>query len=141
MQEVVTFLNFNGNCREAVEFYKKCFDAELYLLQYSEAPGDPVWATNEAKDRILHSSLTKGSTTILMAADTMPGAPFQQGNGFSAMIRCESVPEIDALFAALAENGKITMPLQNTFWTPRFGMLTDRFGVQWMLNLCQPQQA
>ena len=59
MKEVVTFLNFDGNCREAMEFYKKCFDAELFLLPYSEAPGDLPWVTEEAKDKIMHSTLTK----------------------------------------------------------------------------------
>jgi PhnB protein len=140
MKEVATFLNFDGNCRGAMEFYKKCFDGTLYLLTYGEAPGDPAWAAEEVKDRILHSSLTKGSLTVLMAADIMPGMPFQQGGSFSVAIQCESLPEIDALFAALGENGGITMPLQETFWAARFGMLTDQFGIRWLLNLGKPQQ-
>jgi PhnB protein len=140
MKEVVTFLNFDGNCREAMEFYKRCFDAELFLLPYSEAPGDLPWVTEETKDRIMHSTLTKGSLTILMAADTISGRPFQQGDNFSVTISCESLQEIDAQFAALGESGKITMPLQQTFWSPSFGMLTDRFGIKWMLNLVQPPQ-
>ena len=141
MNEVVTFLNFDGNCREAMEFYKKCFDAELFLLPYSEAPGDLPWVTEETKGKIMHSTLTKGSLTILMGADTISGRPFQQGNSFSVTIHCESVGEIDALFAALGEGGNVTMPLQETFWADRFGMLTDRFGIRWMLNLGKPAQA
>jgi PhnB protein len=140
MREVTTFLNFEGNCREAMEFYKKCFGAELFLLPYSAAPGNPAWVTEEAKDRIMHSSLTKGLLTILMAADTISGRPFQQGDNFSVAIQCESPEEIDGLFAALGENGEITMPLQETFWATRFGMLTDRFGIRWLLNLGKPQQ-
>jgi PhnB protein len=140
MKEVVTFLSFDGNCREAMEFYKKCFDAGLFLMPNSEAPGDFPWVTEQTKDRIMHSSLTKGSLTILMAADTVHGTPFQPGNNFSVTITCESQQEIDAIFAALSENGQITMPLQQTFWSPRFGMLTDRFGIKWMLNLAQPPQ-
>src|ERR1017187_4902056 len=105
MKQVIAFLNFDGNCREAMEFYRKCFEADLFLLPYSEAPGDLHWVTEETKDRVLHSTLTRGSTTILMAADTLPGAPFQQGNGFSVMLRCESLQEIDTLFTALGENG------------------------------------
>ena len=140
MNEVVTFLNFDGNCREAMEFYKKCFDAELFLLPYSEAPGDLPWVTEETKGKIMHSTLTKGSLTILMGADTISGRPFQQGNSFSVTIHCESVGEIDALFAALGEGGNVTMPLQETFWATRFGMLTDRFGIRWMLNLGKPPQ-
>jgi PhnB protein len=141
MREVVSFLTFDGNCREAMEFYRKCFAAELFLLPYSEAPGDLARQTAEAKDRIMHSSLTKGSLTILMAADTLPGMPFQQGDNFSVALRCESLDEIDSLFAALGEGGKATLPLQQTFWSPRFGMLTDRFGIDWMFNLCQPPPA
>jgi PhnB protein len=140
MKEVVTFLNFDGDCREAVEFYKKCFGAELFLMTYGEAPGDPAWKAGDVKDRILHSGLTKGSTTILMAADVMPGAGARQYNGFGVAIQCESLPEIDALFAALSENGKVTMPLQETFWADRFGMLTDQFGICWMVNLGKPPQ-
>ncbi len=140
MKEVVTFLNFDGNCREAMEFYKKCFDAELFLLPYGEAPGDPAWKAEAQKDKILHSGLTKGSLTILLAADVMPGAGARQYNGFGVAIQCESVPEIDALFAALGENGEVTMPLQETFWAARFGMLTDQFGIHWMLNLGKPPQ-
>jgi PhnB protein len=140
MKEIVTFLNFDGNCREAMEFYKTCFAAEVFLLPYSEAPGDFPWVTEETKDKIMHSSLTKGSLTILMAADTISSRPFQQGNNFSVTIHCESLQEIDALFTALGDNGEITMPLQETFWATRFGMLTDRFGIRWMLNLGKPQQ-
>ena len=140
MNEVVTFLNFDGNCREAMEFYKKCFAAELFLLPYSEAPGDLPWVTEETKGKIMHSSLTKGSLTILMGADTISGRLFQPGNNFSVAIRCEGLQETDALFTALGENGEITMPLQETFWATRFGMLTDRFGIRWMLNLGKPAQ-
>jgi PhnB protein len=139
MKEVVTFLNFDGNCREAMQFYKQCFDAELFLLPYGDAPGDPAWQAPEVKDRIIHSGLIKGPLTILMAADVMPGAAARQRNGFGVGIQCESPAEIDALFAALAEGGTVTMPLQETFWATRFGMLTDRFGICWMLNLGKPQ--
>jgi len=139
MKEVVTFLTFNGNCREAMEFYKKCLDAELFLLPYGEAPGDPAWAAREVRDRIMHSSLTKGSLTVLMAADVMPGMPFQAGGSFSVAIQCENLREIESLFAALGENGTIGMPLQETFWASSFGMLTDRFGIRWLLNLGKTQ--
>jgi PhnB protein len=140
MKEVTTFLNFDGDCREAMQFYKQCFGAELFLMPYGDAPGDPAWKAPEVKDRIIHSGLMKGPLTILMAADVMPGAAARQRNGFGVGIQCESVAEIDALFAALAEGGTVTMPLQETFWATRFGMLTDRFGICWMLNLGKPAQ-
>jgi PhnB protein len=74
-----------------------------------------------------------------MASDTMPGMPFQQGNNFSVSVHCESVEEIEKTFAALSEGGKAPMPLQDTSWGARFGMCTDRFGVQWMCNFEYPK--
>lgn len=135
MKQINVYLMFDGNCREAMEFYKECLGGELFIMPFSETPGD---LPKEAKDRIAHARLAKGSA-ILMASDTLPGMPFQQGNNFSVSIDCESVQEIDGFFAALSEKGKVTMPLQKTFWAPRFGMLTDRFGINWMFNYEQPK--
>jgi PhnB protein len=139
MKEVNTYLNFDGNCREAMEFYKKCLGAELQLMPFSEGPADLLKEAKEAKDRIMHARLTKGST-LLMASDTMPGMPFQQGNNFSVSIQCESLPEIEKLFTAFGEKGKVTMPLQDQFWGARFGMLKDQFGIHWMFNFEHPKQ-
>jgi PhnB protein len=139
MKEVVTYLSFDGNCRDAMEFYKECFGAELYLMPFSEAPGDLAKEAKEAPDRILHATLTAGST-LLMAADTLPGMPLRQGNNFSVIIQCESLEETERLFTALGENGKVTMPLQETFWAARFGTLTDRFGINWMFNCEHPKK-
>lgn len=136
MKEVVTYLKFDGNCREAMSFYGKCLGAKLDLMPFSQAPGE---CPGGAKDRIMHSKLTKGAV-ILMASDTMPGMPFQQGNNFSVSIQCESLQEIESFFTAISENGKVTMPLQDTFWGARFGMLVDQFGVQWMFNFEHPKQ-
>jgi PhnB protein len=135
MKEVVTYLTFDGNCRAAMTFYSECLGAKLELHPFSEMPGDhPA----EAKDRIMHARLNKGAT-LLMASDTMPGMPLNQGNNFSVSIQCESAQEIDRFFAALSEGGKVSMPLQDQFWGARFGMLTDRFGIQWMLNFEHPK--
>jgi PhnB protein len=131
MKEVVTYLIFDGNCREAMTFYQKCLGGELQVMPFSEAPGEHP---PEAKDRTMHARLSKG-LTILMASDTMPGMPFSQGNNFSVSIGCESQQEIESFFAALGEGGKVNMPLQDTFWGAHFGMLVDRFGIHWMLNL------
>ena len=135
MKQTIIYLNFDGNCREAMEFYKKCFEAELYLLPFSEAPADFLWVSAEAKDKVMHATLSKGTSTLLMASDTMPGMSFQPGNNFSVMIQCESLEEIKRLFAALGEKGKVTMALQDTFWAARFGTLTDRFGISWIIQL------
>ncbi len=138
MKEIVTFLGFDGNCREAMEFYRECFGAELYVLPYSAVPVDLPWvpkhAPKNAGDRIIHSTLTKESRTLLMAADSMKGEPFRQGDDCAVMIHCESLEEIERLFAALGDGGTVTMPLQDTFWGARYGRLTDRFGTRWMFN-------
>jgi PhnB protein len=87
----------------------------------------------------MHARLAKGAMAI-MASDTMPGMPLHQGNNFSISIQCDSQHEIDSLFAALSEGGKVTMPLQDQFWGARFGMSTDRFGIQWMFNFEHPKK-
>jgi PhnB protein len=136
MKEIIAYVTFDGNCREAMTFYKKCFGAELYLMPFSEAPFD---SPPDAKDRIMHASLTKDHT-LLMASDGMPGTNVQQGNNFSLNISCESLQEIESLFAALGEKGEVTMPLQETFWAARFGVLKDQFGINWIFNFEKPKQ-
>ena len=136
MKELITYLNFDGNCREAMRFYERCFGGELSLMPFSELKMD---YPPEARDRIIHAKLTAGSA-ILMASDTMPGMPFRQGNNSHICVICEGLPETERLFSSLSENGQVTMPLQDTFWGARFGMLTDRFGVGWMLNFEKPKQ-
>jgi PhnB protein len=123
MKEVVTYLNFDGNCREAMTFYAKCLGGDLTLTPFSEMPGNHP---PEAKDRIMHARVSRkgAGLALLMASDRMLGMPFQQGAGFSISIMCESAEEVDRLFAALGEGGKITMPLRETFWAARFGALT-----------------
>jgi PhnB protein len=136
VKDFTIYLIFNGNCQEAMTFYKNCLDAELTMFPFSEAP-EPMPA--EAKDRIMHARLAKGKATI-MASDNMPGMSFMAGNNFSISIDCDSAEEIDTLFNALGENGTVKMPLQKTFYAARFGMLTHQFSVNWMFNLNEPGQ-
>ena len=137
MKAIVTYLNFNGNCREAMKFYQRCLGGELSIMPFSEAPGD---FPKEAKDRVMHARVTKDGTTLLMASDNMPGSNFVQGTNFSISIDCQSTEETDRLFNAFSENGKITMPLQDAFWGARFGILRDQFGINWMFNFEKPKQ-
>jgi PhnB protein len=130
MKQIVTYLNFDGTTREAMEFYASCLGAELEIMPFSAAPGTPI----EAKDRVMHAYLSKAGTALLMASDTMPGMPFHPGNNFSISVHAESLEEIEKLFAVFSAKGKVTMPLADQFWGARFGMLTDQFGIQWMIN-------
>lgn len=133
MQTLNPYLIFDGNCAEAMTFYAKCLAADLQLSPYSSMP----FAVADAeKDRILHARLSTGSI-LLMASDNRPGMPFSQGNNISINIGCENLEEIERLYAALLEGGTATMPLHDAFWGARFGMLIDRFGIPWMLNLLQ----
>jgi PhnB protein len=140
MKEINTYLIFNGNCGEAMQFYAKGLGAELQLMKFGDVPGScPEGAPEGTKDRIMHARLAKGKA-VLMASDNGPGMAFTQGNNFSISIDCEGAQGVDKYFAALGDKGKVTMPVQETFWAARFGMLTDKFGINWMFNLSKPQQ-
>jgi len=135
MKAFNAYLNFDGNARDAMTFYQKCLGADLDLQPFGDikAPGPPG-----SENRVMHARLTKG-TAVLMASDTMPGSQYVQGNNVFINIDCDSVPEIEKLFEAFGAGGNVMMPLQDTFWGARFGMLTDKFGVQWMFNCELPK--
>lgn len=137
MRGIQTYLTFDGSTREAMTFYQKCLGAELSIRSFRETG---VETPKGAEDRIVHARLQKG-TAVLMASDTLPGMPFKQGANFSINIDCESIPEIEKLFEAFSEGSQVTMPLQDTFWGARFGMITDRFGVSWMFNHELPKKS
>jgi PhnB protein len=138
--KTVPFLHFDGNCGEAMEFYKQCLDAELFLLKFSEAPGDPNQLPPAMRTKIMHSTLKREDAVLLMAADSTAEHPHQQGTAFAVLLECETVHEIETAFRHLSKGGIVTMPLQDTFWNARFGMLTDKFGVRWMLNHPLPKK-
>jgi PhnB protein len=136
MKQIITYLTFDGKTREAMEFYKDCLGGELFMMPFSEGPGE---IPKEAKNRTMHASL-RGGTFVLMASDTMPGMEYQQGNNFSICTNPESREEAEKLFSAFSREGKVTMPLQDTFWGAYFGTVTDRFGVNWMFNFEKPKE-
>ena len=140
MKQITAHLHFNGNCRAAMEFYKQALGVDLFLMTFGEAPGNPPWVTPESRDLVMHSTLMRGDKFFLMAADNMPGSPLHQGNNVSLCIECDSADEIDAFFKALSAGGEITLPLQDTFWNARFGMLKDKFGIHWMFNYPLPKK-
>jgi PhnB protein len=133
MKQINVYLTFNGNCREAMTFYGEALGVEPVLFTFKDMPNCP----DGAGDRIMHASVTKGDAAI-MASDTMPGSPFHPGNNFSISVNAESAAEVDTLVAALSAGGRVTMPAQDMFWGAYFGMLTDKFGLQWMFNFDKP---
>src|SRR6266851_5304887 len=125
-------LNFNGQCEEAFKFYQQCLGGtQQTMMTYGDSPmADQV--PSEWRDKIIHATLIVGETA-LMGGDAPPDR-YEEPRGFSIGIQINDPTEAERMFHALAENGKVTMPLQQTFWAARFGMLVDRFGIPWMVN-------
>lgn len=137
------YLTFDGECEETFEFYRSVLGGAFKnLSRFGEVPPseDMPPLSEEAKNRIMHAALPLDEGTILMGSDTMPsqGEPVVKGNNFSISLTTSSREEADKLFTAFSENGKVTMPLEDTFWGAYFGMWTDQFGIQWMVNYDEP---
>jgi PhnB protein len=141
MNATIPYLNFDGNCRPAMEFYAKALGAELTIMPFSDMPGGGGGNKEATKDRIMHARLMKKGLpyAILMASDTMPGMPYQQGTNFSVSVGCDSLNEIKSFFSAMSEGAAVTMPLQDQFWGAHFGMLKDQFGIHWMFSYEYPK--
>jgi PhnB protein len=135
MKELITYLNFDGRAREAMQFYQKSLGGDLMMQSFAEAKMD---VPPESKDRIIHAKLTIGPLT-LMASDAVQGQAGPQGENFHICVICESLEETEKLFNGIGQNGKVTLPLQDMFWGSRFGMLIDRFGINWMFNYDKPK--
>ena len=132
MKSILSYLTFNGNCKEAMLFYKECLGGDLYFQTVGESPlADQM--PKKMKNCILHSTLTNRNI-VLMATDMVPQNGFIQGNNLSLMIDCESESEIKNLYEALAADGHSDHPLEDTFWGAIFGDLTDKYGNHWLLN-------
>lgn len=138
-----TYLNFNGNCEEAFAFYKSVFGGEfVYLGRFGEMPETGEYKVPESdKNRVMHVSLPIGSSVLMGSDCGSDWAPmFKQGNNFSISIAADSKSEADRVFNALSAGGQITMPMNRTFWGDYFGMLTDRFGINWMMSFNEQQK-
>ncbi|MCZ4223366.1 VOC family protein [Pedobacter rhodius] len=134
MATVNTYLNFNGNTEEAFNFYKSVFGGEFLTVQrFKDSPGCEGMKISD-QEKLMHIALPIGGN-ILMGTDiTEPMPPATFGTGISLSVDASSEEEAYKLFNDLAEGGKATMPLDKMFWGALFGMLTDKFGIQWMVN-------
>jgi PhnB protein len=133
---VQPYLFFNGNCEQAVDFYRKALGAEVEMsMRYKESPepAPPGMLPPGFENKIMHTSFRVGQTTV-MASD---GCSTEKTifSGFSLSLAVQTEADADRVFAALADGGKVKMPLAKTFWSPRFGMVEDRFGVGWMVSV------
>jgi len=135
------YLFFNGRCEQAVEFYRKALGAEVdFMMRYKDSPepAQPGMVPPGFENKIMHTSFRIGQTTVMASdgcADEKPN--FQ---GFSLSLSVPSETEADRTFAALAEGGQVKMPMMKTFWSPRFGMVEDRFGLGWMISMTPAEQ-
>lgn len=132
LKTVTPYLNFNGNAAEAIDLYVRALGATVELRQqFKDIPGGEF--TGPEGERIMHATLRIGDGQ-LMLSDAMPGQQVSPGTNTNVTVQYADTTLVDAQFALLAEGGQVTMPLENTFWNARFGMLVDRFGISWMFN-------
>ncbi|AVI51117.1 VOC family protein [Pukyongia salina] len=144
MATINSYITFNGNCEEAFNLYRSVFGGEFATIsKFRDMPDDPKYPVSEEdKDKIMHVSLPISQETVLMGSDTGAewGKQFKQGNNFSISINANSREEADTFFKALSQDGEVVMPMSDTFWESYFGMLTDRFGIQWMVSYDDPSR-
>jgi PhnB protein len=129
------YLVLDGNAKEAIAFYKKALDAEVITVQtFGEMPADPNHPLPDGvKDRVMHALLKVGETD-LMFSDTFPGMAHQIGNHVTIAIVIDDAVKSKQIFDALAEGGRIDMPLQETFWSPLYGQVVDKYSVAWQVS-------
>ena len=132
---VQPYLFFGGRCDEALKFYQTALGAEVLMLSRFKDSPDPYMVQLGMEEKVMHAIFKIGETTLMASDGRCEGeARFE---GFSLSISVPDEKEAERVFAALSEGGEVTMPLEKTFWSPKFGMLTDRFGVGWMVSIAQ----
>jgi PhnB protein len=129
--QVQPYLFFDGRCEEAIEFYRKTLGAEVTMLMRFKDSPDTTMCTPGTGDKVMHSSIRIGETTLLASDGRCEGKPNFQG--FALSLTVPNDAEAERLFAALSDGGQVQMPLTKTFFSSRFGMAADRFGVGWMI--------
>lgn len=131
------YLNFRGNAREAMEFYRDIFGGELRISTFKEfgqssGPGD--------EDLVMHADLVGSDGIRFMAADVPTGMEYRPGSNFAMSVSGDAEAELRAIFERLSEGGSVTMPLEKASWGDTFGMCTDRFGIPWMVDIAAPSE-
>jgi PhnB protein len=136
--QVQSYLFFNGRCEEAIEFYKKTLGAKVeMMMRFKEAPADHKCAPG-TENKIMHACIRIGDTAVMASDGMAQGQP--EFKGFSLTLNAKDGAEAERLFNALSEGGQVRQPLIETFFSPKFGMLADKFGVGWMVVVEQQAQ-
>lgn len=138
MAVINPYITFNGNAGEAFNFYKSVFGGEFpAVMRFGEMPGcEEMQLSDGDKNKIMHIALPISDGNVLMASDHMSGMgpDYAAGNNWGVAIGAKSKEEADRLFNGLSAGGTVTMPMADAFWGAYFGMFTDKFGIQWMVN-------
>lgn len=135
MLGVNPYIAFKGNCKEAIEFYKSALDAEVLFTQ---TMGESPMADMGPAENIMHCTIKVGESTIMMCDDPRPDMD-AGGGAISLAIGLNDPERAKQLFSNLAKDGSVVMPLEKTFWAEAFGMVTDKFGIKWMVNCDAPK--
>ena len=130
-QMIQPYLFFEGRCEEAIEFYRKALGAEVEMIMRFKDSPDPNMCAPADGNKVMHASFRIAGSTIMASDGRCQGA--QNFQGFSLSFTVPTEAEADRVFGALADGGEVQMPLAKTFFSPRFGMVADRFGVSWMI--------
>lgn len=133
--QIQPYLFFEGRCEEALTFYRGALGAEVTMLMRFKDSPDPGMVAPGAGDKVMHASVRIGDTTVMASDGRCQGS--QDFHGFSLSLTVPNEVEAERVFGALAEGGQVQMPLTKTFFSPRFGMVADRFGVSWMVLVAQ----
>jgi len=136
--EVAPYLLFQGNCKEAFEFYEKALGGKLDVMTFGQSP-DTSQIPAAMFNQVIHARLASG-TGVIMGSDCPPER-YMRPQGFSVSVSSPDPAEVERIFNALVQGGQVQMPLAQTFWSAKFGMLQDRFGIAWMVNCTQAAQA
>jgi PhnB protein len=135
MAAINPYLTFNGTCEEAFNFYRSVFGGDFTggIMRFGNAPDSEFPRTESEANKVMHVTLPVGNTCI-MGSDTTAAHGNVSGNNISVSINADSEEEANRLFNGLSSGGTVTMPMQKTFWGAYFGMFTDKFGIQWLIN-------
>jgi len=133
--QVEPYLFFEGRCDEALAFYRTALGAEVTMLMRFKDSPEPQMCTPGSEEKVMHANVRIGNGTLMVSDGRCQGNPVFQG--FSLSLAYDDQAEAERVFAALSDGGEVQMPLAKTFWSPLFGMVADRFGVSWMVNVTE----
>ena len=136
--KICPYVAFNGNCAEAVEYYEKVFTVKAEVMRYKDAPPENGYqSAKETENFVMHAQLEVGGAAIMLS-DVPPESPVKVGDNITVMAEFDDADKLKAAFDLLKEGGQVHMELQATFWSKRFGSVTDKFGIGWNLTLGHP---